>query len=147
MKHQVQGFSIIIQSNNTHNDEWWGWCPSHFMIQSGQQVWWTAKLPNLSESSLTGGLWGQAQRSRSVEGWALVKPETAPTTELNWFRQIWRRSRRQNRWLDWIMHSLKVFSIAPFNALCNMTYSALWLDSGFFVGGFWIVSLILFITE
>ncbi len=29
---------------------------SHFMIQSSQQVWSATELPNLSESSLVGGL-------------------------------------------------------------------------------------------
>ncbi len=30
---------------------------SHFMIQSSQQVWSTAELPNLSASSLAGDWW------------------------------------------------------------------------------------------
>ncbi len=39
------------------------------------------------------------------------------------FRQIWRRCRRPNRWLDWIMHSLKLFhTITHFNALFDMAY-------------------------
>ncbi len=38
------------------------------------------------------------------------------------FRQIWRRSSRPNRLLDWIMHSLLRFSITYFNSLCNMIY-------------------------
>ncbi len=47
------------------------------MIQSSQQVWSAAELPNLSESNLAGGLWGVATRARTVRGWALAKPETA----------------------------------------------------------------------
>ncbi len=43
---------------------------SECMIQSSHQVWSTAELPNLSESSLACGLWGGAQRARSLQGWA-----------------------------------------------------------------------------
>ncbi len=34
--------------------------PSHFMIQSGQQVWSAVVLPSFSESSLAAGLRGRA---------------------------------------------------------------------------------------
>ncbi len=78
MQHQLHGFSIITQLvvQEYHNDD--DDTPSHFMIQTRQQVWSTAELPNLSETSMAGRLWGRLQRARSVEAWALAKPETAP---------------------------------------------------------------------
>ncbi len=79
-------FKLAILHRNiiTINDD----PASHFVIQSSQQVWSTAKLPNVSESSLGVGVWGRAQRARSVEGWALTKPETAAHRATG-FRPIW----------------------------------------------------------
>ncbi len=48
-----------------------------------------------------------------TSGWAVEgeRSEAADrsTPDQTGFRQIWRRSRRPNRWLDWMMHWLKVF--------------------------------------
>ncbi len=107
----LHGSLQYITRTNDHDDP-----PSHFMIQSShQQIWTTEELPNLSEYSLADGRSGRTQRVRSV---ALAKPETA-AHEQPGFRQSWLRSVKQNRWLGWIMHSLK-FSITHFDTLCNM---------------------------
>ncbi len=66
---------------------------SHFMIQSSQQVWSTAEMSNLLESSLwrVHRLWGRAQRAKL--DW-LAKPTGEPN-EPNRTGQIWRRRRNQ----------------------------------------------------
>ncbi len=52
--------------------------PAEFMIQSSQQVSSSEDFPNVSESSMAcRGLWERASPARTLDGWAVAKPETA----------------------------------------------------------------------
>ncbi len=114
-----QSYNRSMNHIERYLSQWWLILitPSHFMIQSIQQVWSTPKLPNLCESSFGGGLASAA--SPIVRSSAKEAGDHRPPSQSG-FRQIWRRRRRPNPWPDWITRL--TYSITYFNALCKMIY-------------------------
>ncbi len=53
------------------------------MIQSSQQVWSAAELPDLSESSLAGGLWGLAASPNGQRPSASEAGDRSPRAKLD----------------------------------------------------------------